>query len=100
MPVFLVIFCSGWRTSTMLAKMREKKGVKKRKAVLQQFGSLLVDLPFVLMGVITLLTLWRAPLLVVNARKTSGKLTELRKVICTQVATSPPSALISCRTSA
>jgi hypothetical protein len=49
-PVFLVIFCSGWRTTTMLDKMREKKGIEKRKAVLQQFGCLLVDLPFVLMG--------------------------------------------------
>ena len=49
-PVFLLIFCSGWRTTTMLAKMREKKGVEKRVAVLKQLGSLLADLPYVLMG--------------------------------------------------
>ena len=68
-PAFVLVLCSGWRTTTLLARMREKKGVAKRKAVLKQLGALVVDLPFVLMGLLVLLTLWRAPLLIADARE-------------------------------
>ena len=68
-PAFVLVLCSGWRTTTLLARMRKKKGVAKRKAVLKQLGALVVDLPFVLMGLLVLLTLWRAPLLIADARE-------------------------------
>ena len=60
MPAFVLVLCSGWRTTTLLARTRETKGVEKRLAVLKQLGELVVDLPFVLMGLLVLLTLWRA----------------------------------------
>ena len=41
----------------------------KRLACLKQFGAFLVDVPHVLMGLVVLLTLWRAPLLVRQLRK-------------------------------
>jgi hypothetical protein len=96
-PAFVLVLCSGWRTTTLLARMREKKGVEKRKAVLKQLGALVVDLPYVLMGLLVLLTLWRAPLLIADAHEQtfdgSGRptgprrykrLRELRAVIATQ----------------
>lgn len=98
-PAFVLVLCSGWRTTTLLARMREKKGVAKRKAVLKQLGALVVDLPFVLMGLLVLLTLWRAPLLIADAREETvdggtprkGRrrfkpLKELRGVIASQFA--------------
>ena len=42
-PAFVLVLCSGWRTTTLLARMRKKKGVAKRKAVLKQLGALLVE---------------------------------------------------------
>ena len=35
-PAFVLVLCSGWRTTTLLARMRKKKGVAKRKAVLKR----------------------------------------------------------------
>ena len=94
MPAFVLVLCSGWRTTTLLARMREKKGVEKRKAVLKQLGALIVDLPYVLMGLLVLLTLWRAPLLIADVRGLSTpladgrgrckRLRELRAVIAIQ----------------
>ena len=96
-PAFVLVLCSGWRTTTLLARMREKKGVEKRKAVLKQLGALVVDLPYVLMGLLLLLTLWRAPLLIADAREQTfdgrgrptgpgrcKRLRELRDVIAIQ----------------
>ena len=94
-PAFVLVLCSGWRTTTLLARMREKKGVEKRKAVLKQLGALIVDLPYVLMGLLVLLTLWRAPLLIatthrhyssplLTGRGRCKRLRELRAVIAIQ----------------
>ena len=83
-PAFVLVLCSGWRTTTLLARMREKKGVEKRKAVLKQLGALIVDLPYVLMGLLVLLTLWRAPLLIADGRGRCKRLRELRAVIAIQ----------------
>ena len=71
-PVFLLVFCSGWRTAALLRKVREAKGMKKRLATIKQLGALLVDVPHVLAGGVVLLTGWRARLLVRALRKADG----------------------------
>lgn len=68
-PLFLIVFCSGWRTAILLRKVRDAKGMKKRQKVFKQFGALLADLPCVLAGCVVVVTGWRARLLVRELRK-------------------------------
>ena len=63
-PAFVLVLCSGWRTTTLLARMREKKGVTKRKAVLKQLKTaplvLTIDLykPTYKPGVAEVVAVW------------------------------------------
>ena len=61
-PLGLAVCLSGWRTSALLAVMADAdlKGMKKRKKAIGEFGKMLVDIPYILMGgFVVLLAPWR-----------------------------------------
>ena len=68
MVKLLLVLLSGWRSKELLERLRDPKMLhafaSKRRETGKQFVSLLVDVPFILLGVVvSVLGFWRAPLL-------------------------------------
>jgi len=61
-PIFLIVFLSGWRTSALLEVMADpkQKGMKKRCNAIKEFAKMLVDVPYILMsGLVVVFAPWR-----------------------------------------
>jgi hypothetical protein len=61
-PLCFLVLLSGWRTRALLAVMSDEKikGMERRCAAINQFFQMLLDVPFILMGLLVLLIApWR-----------------------------------------